>query len=157
MPEALPICPHGRFDTILPVFGVPVESIGAFGQDSLLSDRADAGWHSRWNIGNRQGWRDQNAALLAAQVLALQRPHLARRLKAWRAEQKASVAERPVDQAMTAALAPGATIGIIGGGQLSRMLANGRRAARLSDRYPGAANRTVPPAQVANAHLVCRL
>ncbi|MCG6114603.1 MAG: 5-(carboxyamino)imidazole ribonucleotide synthase [Mesorhizobium sp.] len=54
---------------------------------------------------------------------------------------------------MTAALAPGATIGIIGGGQLGRMLA--MAAARLGYRTiilePQA---DCPAAQVANAHLV---
>lgn len=39
-----------------------------------------------------------NAALLAAQVLALGDAGLADRLKDWRAMQTASVAERPVDQ-----------------------------------------------------------
>lgn len=54
---------------------------------------------------------------------------------------------------MTAALAPGATIGIIGGGQLGRMLA--MAAARLGYRTVILEPQSdCPAAQVANAHLV---
>jgi 5-(carboxyamino)imidazole ribonucleotide mutase len=38
-----------------------------------------------------------NAALLAAAVVALSRPDIARRLDAWRADQTASVADQPSD------------------------------------------------------------
>jgi 5-(carboxyamino)imidazole ribonucleotide mutase len=38
-----------------------------------------------------------NAALLAAAILALSDADLARRLEAWRAQQTAAVAERPVN------------------------------------------------------------
>ena len=70
--------------TSLPVFGVPVESKALSGQDSLLS------------IGKAGA---VNAALLAASVLSLNDPALARRLDAFRAEQTAAVAERPKDEA----------------------------------------------------------
>jgi phosphoglycerate dehydrogenase-like enzyme len=45
---------------------------------------------------------------------------LAERLKAWRAAQTDERGDRP---RMTALLPPGSTIGILGGGQLGRMLA----------------------------------
>ena len=64
-----------------------------------------------------------NAALLAAAVLALTDEALAERLDAWRARQTAAVgrqAGRLIDAIM---LRPDATIGILGGGQLGRMLA----------------------------------
>ena len=64
-----------------------------------------------------------NAALLACAVLALSDEPLAARLEAWRAERTASVAERPDDAEAAMILSPGATIGILGGGQLGRMLA----------------------------------
>ena len=83
--------------TILPVFGVPVESKALSGQDSLLSIMQMPGGIPVGTLAIGKAGAI-NAALLAAQVLALSDPGLARRLKAWRAEQKANVAERPVDQ-----------------------------------------------------------
>ena len=74
-----------------------------------------------------------NAALLAASVLALNDAALAKRLAAWRKQQTDAVKERPEEIAVTASgrvkLKPGDTIGILGGGQLGRMLA--MAAARL--------------------------
>ena len=96
--EALPILPGMAASmTILPVFGVPVESKALSGQDSLLSIVQMPGGIPVGTLAIGKAGAI-NAALLAAQVLALSDPDLARRLKAWRAEQKASVAERPVDQ-----------------------------------------------------------
>ena len=63
-----------------------------------------------------------NAALLAAAVLALADPALAGRLDAWRARQSEAVAERPADEA-AGVIDPGGTLGIVGGGQLGRMIA----------------------------------
>lgn len=83
--------------TILPVFGVPVESKALSGQDSLLSIVQMPGGIPVGTLAIGKAGAI-NAALLAAQVLALSDPDLAQRLKAWRAKQKASVAERPVDQ-----------------------------------------------------------
>jgi len=83
--------------TILPVFGVPVESKALSGQDSLLSIVQMPGGVPVGTLAIGKAGAI-NAALLAAQVLALSDPDLAQRLKTWRAEQKASVAERPVDQ-----------------------------------------------------------
>jgi len=83
--------------TILPVFGVPVESKALSGQDSLLSIVQMPGGVPVGTLAIGKAGAI-NAALLAAQVLALSDPELSQRLKAWRANQKASVAERPVDQ-----------------------------------------------------------
>ena len=55
-------------------------------------------------------------------MLALGDDALAQRLDAWRAARPAAVAETAFGQRRMI-LAPGATIGILGGGQLGRMLA----------------------------------
>ena len=60
--------------------------------------------------------------LLAAAVLALNDDALASRLDAFRQKQTDAVAERPEGRGMTP-LPPGSSIGILGGGQLARMLA----------------------------------
>ncbi|MFN4273476.1 MAG: 5-(carboxyamino)imidazole ribonucleotide mutase [Aliihoeflea sp.] len=83
--------------TILPVFGVPVESKALSGRDSLLSIVQMPGGVPVGTLAIGKAGAI-NAALLAAQVLALSDPALAERLRAWRASQTASVAERPVDQ-----------------------------------------------------------
>lgn len=84
--------------TPLPVFGVPVESKALSGQDSLLSIvQMPAGIPVGTLAIGRAG--AVNAALLAAAVLALNDPALAKRLDAWRERQSASVAERPSDEA----------------------------------------------------------
>jgi 5-(carboxyamino)imidazole ribonucleotide mutase len=83
--------------TILPVFGVPVESKALSGQDSLLSIVQMPGGVPVGTLAIGKAGAI-NAALLAAQVLALADPALTERLRAWRASQTAAVAERPVDQ-----------------------------------------------------------
>ena len=83
--------------TSLPVFGVPVESKALSGQDSLLSIvQMPAGIPVGTLAIGKAG--AVNAALLAASVLSLNDPALARRLDAFRAEQTAAVAERPKDK-----------------------------------------------------------
>jgi 5-(carboxyamino)imidazole ribonucleotide mutase len=83
--------------TPLPVFGVPVESKALSGKDSLLSIvQMPAGIPVGTLAIGRAG--AVNAALLAASVLALNDPALAARLDAFRAEQTASVAERPANE-----------------------------------------------------------
>ena len=82
--------------TPLPVFGVPVESKALSGQDSLLSIvQMPAGIPVGTLAIGKSG--AVNAALLAAAVLALGDEALAGRLDAWRTEQTAKVAERPVE------------------------------------------------------------
>jgi 5-(carboxyamino)imidazole ribonucleotide mutase len=82
--------------TALPVFGVPVESRTLKGLDSLLSiAQMPAGIPVGTLAIGRAG--AVNAALLAAAVLALDDPKVARALDRWRADQTNSVAIVPVD------------------------------------------------------------
>ncbi len=80
--------------TALPVLGVPVESHALKGMDSLLSIVQMPGGVPVGTLAiGKAGAR--NAALLAAQILALMDPALADRLDAFRAAQTDSVAEVP--------------------------------------------------------------
>ncbi len=93
-----------------------------------------------------------NAALLAAAVLALSDSALAERLDACRARQTGAVADASGGQRVSDMLAPGSTIGIIGGGQLGRMLA--MAAARLGYRTIVLEPQPdCPAAQVANRQI----
>ena len=80
--------------TTLPVLGVPIESRVLKGQDSLLSIvQMPAGIPvGTLAIGEAGA---ENAALLAAQILALEDPALAARIEEHRARQTAAVAEAP--------------------------------------------------------------
>jgi len=80
--------------THLPVLGVPVQSKALSGQDSLLSIvQMPAGIPvGTLAIGEAGA---TNAGLLAAAILATSDPALAERLRTYRAQQTASVAERP--------------------------------------------------------------
>jgi 5-(carboxyamino)imidazole ribonucleotide mutase len=80
--------------THLPVLGVPVQSKALSGQDSLLSIvQMPAGIPvGTLAIGEAGA---ANAGLLAAAILAISDDALAERLKTFRAEQSASVAEKP--------------------------------------------------------------
>ena len=82
--------------THLPVLGVPVQSKALSGQDSLLSIvQMPAGIPvGTLAIGEAGASKD---GLLAASILTLGDEALAERLKAWRAQQTAAVAERPQD------------------------------------------------------------
>ena len=80
--------------TPLPVLGVPVESKALKGMDSLLSIVQMPGGIPVGTLAiGRAG--AINAALLAAAILALNDPTLARALDAWRARQTADVADAP--------------------------------------------------------------
>jgi 5-(carboxyamino)imidazole ribonucleotide mutase len=80
--------------TPLPVLGVPIEGKALGGADSLYSIvQMPAGVPVGTLAIGRSG--AINAALLAAAILALGDPDIARRLDAWRAEQTAGVPERP--------------------------------------------------------------
>ncbi|MEE9590752.1 MAG: 5-(carboxyamino)imidazole ribonucleotide mutase [Hyphomicrobiaceae bacterium] len=82
--------------TTLPVLGVPMESQALSGQDSLLSIvQMPAGVPVGTLAIGRAG--SKNAALLAAQILALSDRKLEARLSRWRAEQTAAVADTPQD------------------------------------------------------------
>jgi 5-(carboxyamino)imidazole ribonucleotide mutase len=83
--------------TILPVFGVPVESKSLGGLDSLYSIvQMPAGVPVGTLAIGRAG--AINAALLAASVLALGDDGLGGRLEAWRRRQTDAVAQIPSDQ-----------------------------------------------------------
>ena len=83
--------------TVLPVLGVPVESKVLSGIDSLYSIvQMPAGIPvGTLAIGNSGA---TNAALLAAQILALNDAGLADRLSAWRQARSDAVAEEPQDE-----------------------------------------------------------
>jgi 5-(carboxyamino)imidazole ribonucleotide mutase len=81
--------------TILPVFGVPVESKALAGLDSLYSIvQMPPGVPVGTLAIGRAG--AINAALLAASVLALNDGALADRLEAWRRRQTEAVAQAPL-------------------------------------------------------------
>lgn len=84
--------------TIVPVLGVPVESQALRGLDSLYSIvQMPAGVPVGTLAIGAPG--ATNAALLAAQIVALSDPDLATRLSDWRAARSASVAHEPTDAA----------------------------------------------------------
>jgi 5-(carboxyamino)imidazole ribonucleotide mutase len=83
--------------TPLPVFGVPVESHAMKGLDSLMSIVQMAAGVPVGTLAIGKAGA-VNAALLAAAVLGLSRPEIARRLDAWRADQTAAVADQPTDE-----------------------------------------------------------
>lgn len=80
--------------TPLPVLGVPMRSSALDGKDSLLSIvQMPAGVPvGTLAIGEAGA---TNAGLLAAQIMALNDPSLAKRIDAWRARQTADVADAP--------------------------------------------------------------
>jgi len=82
--------------TALPVLGVPVESHSLKGMDSLLSIVQMPGGIPVGTLAiGKPG--AINAALLAAAILALSDPALARRLAAWRSAQTGAVPETVED------------------------------------------------------------
>jgi 5-(carboxyamino)imidazole ribonucleotide mutase len=84
--------------TVLPVFGVPVESKALSGQDSLLSIVQMPGGIPVGTLAIGKAGA-MNAGLLAAAVLALSDEALSTRLEAWRLKQTNSVALIPKDEA----------------------------------------------------------
>ncbi len=80
--------------THLPVLGVPVQSRALSGLDSLLSIVQMPGGIPVGTLAIGAAGAT-NAGLLAASILATSDPALTERLIAFRAEQTASVAERP--------------------------------------------------------------
>jgi 5-(carboxyamino)imidazole ribonucleotide mutase len=82
--------------TPLPVLGVPMESASLKGMDSLLSIVQMPGGIPVGTLAiGKPG--AVNAALLAAAILALSDPEIARRLDDWRAQQTERVPEVPKD------------------------------------------------------------
>ena len=83
--------------TIIPVLGVPVKSKNLNGIDSLLSivqmpPGVPVGTLAIGNAGA------QNAALLAASIIAMSDDEIAKNLKTWRKNQTQSVKEYPCDE-----------------------------------------------------------
>lgn len=80
--------------TLLPVIGVPIPTRALGGLDSLYSivQMPRGVPVATMAIGGAL-----NAGLLAAQIMSLSDPELARRLDAWRTEQTAVVAQEPRD------------------------------------------------------------
>lgn len=83
--------------TPLPVFGVPVQTKTLNGQDSLLSIVQMPGGIPVGTLAIGEAGA-KNAGLLAAAVLALNDPALAKRLDAYRAAQTDAIGETPVDE-----------------------------------------------------------
>lgn len=82
--------------TRLPVIGVPVLTRALSGVDSLYSIvQMPRGFPVATMAIGAAG--AANAGLMAAQILALSDPALAKRLEAWRAELSASIPEEPRD------------------------------------------------------------
>jgi 5-(carboxyamino)imidazole ribonucleotide mutase len=84
--------------TILPVFGVPVESKMLKGLDSLLSIVQMPGGVPVGTLAIGPSGA-KNAGLLSASVVALLDAEVARKLEAWRQAQTQSVAFEPTDEA----------------------------------------------------------
>ncbi len=82
--------------TPLPVLGVPIESKALKGMDSLLSIVQMPGGVPVGTLAIGKAGA-KNAGLLAASILALNDPALARALEDFRIRQTESVAQTPVD------------------------------------------------------------
>jgi 5-(carboxyamino)imidazole ribonucleotide mutase len=80
--------------TPLPVLGVPVESTSLDGMDSLLSIVQMPGGIPVGTLSVGKAGA-KNAGLLAARILALNDPGLAKKLADWMAKQTAAVADKP--------------------------------------------------------------
>ncbi len=81
--------------TVLPVLGVPVESAALKGLDSLLSIAQMPGGIPVGTLAIGKAGA-KNAGILAASIIALHDPKIAKALEAFRAKQTASVGEFPV-------------------------------------------------------------
>jgi 5-(carboxyamino)imidazole ribonucleotide mutase len=80
--------------TTLPVLGVPVESRALKGLDSLLSIAQMPGGVPVGTLAIGEAGA-KNAGILAASIIALGDPAVAKKLAAWRAKQTADVPEKP--------------------------------------------------------------
>lgn len=84
--------------TPLPVLGVPVESQALSGQDSLLSIVQMPGGIPVGTLAIGKAGA-KNAGLMAAAILATTNDEIAGRLDNWRAQNSASIALKPTDDA----------------------------------------------------------
>ncbi len=106
--------------TILPVLGVPVQSQSLQGLDSLLSIVQMPGGVPVATLAIGKAGA-VNAALLAVSILARGQGELVDKLRAVSRRAAAQGARR--DPAVNGVILPGATIGVLGSGQLGRMFA----------------------------------
>ena len=131
--------------TTLPVLGVPIESVDPAWRRFAAVNRANAGGHSRRHVGDRPGRRRQRRALGRLDSRHLKYPAIRTAVEEFRSAQTTAVLEHPDPRNR----GPVMTIGILGGGQLGRMLIlagcrSGLRfrvldpARRGGDRRPGA-------------------
>ena len=110
--------------TPLPVFGVPVQTKALNGAGQPALDRPDAGRHSGRHAGHRRGRRHQCRAARRRRPGARPIRDRRRRSTPSARDQTAAVPQFPDRRCLTRRpLPPGSTIGILGGGQLGRMLA----------------------------------
>ena len=122
--------------TELPVLGVPVQSKALKGLDSLLSIVQMPGGVPVATLAIGEAGA-KNAGILAAQILALSDEALAGRLdRLPRGPDRGGPRNGRGLSADRRSPAPGSTLGILGGGQLGRMLQPGRVAPRLRRRHP---------------------
>ena len=118
--------------TELPVLGVPIEFEGAVRHRFALFHRPDARWRSRRNAGDRQSWRDQRGAPGSEHAGAERQGAVGTTVRLAQAadgRRRGATGGVGVTALSPVKLKPGDTIGIVGGGQLGRMLA--MAAARL--------------------------
>jgi hypothetical protein len=109
--------------TTLPVFGVPIESHTLRGVDSLLSI-VQMPAACRWGRSRSAEAGAANAALLAIAVLANHDANLRDASAPSAQDQERQVRESSL---VTGPILPGATIGVLGSGQLGRMFAMAAR------------------------------
>ena len=142
--------------TTLPVLGVPVQSRALNGLDSLLVDRPDAGGGAGRNACDRRGGGPQRRADGGADPRAFRRRAGAAARRPPGAPDGVGLrhcrgsARRRMTKPFP--LPPGATIGILGGGQLGRMLS--LAAARLGFDVAILAPEPNSPAARVSAHAI---
>ena len=106
--------------TVVPVLGVPVQSAALQGLDSLLSIAQMPGGVPVGTLAiGKPG--AINAGLLAVSILSNSRPDAAD--QASRVSRRADRESPPGTAAVNRVIAPGAALGVLGGGQLGRMFA----------------------------------
>ena len=107
-------------NTLLPVLGVPVESHALKGMDSLLSIVQMPGRHSGGHVGHRQGGRAERGAAGGGDSGESRSGAAREAARVSRGTGQPSPLGRT---GVTKPILPGATIGVLGSGQLGRMFA----------------------------------
>jgi 5-(carboxyamino)imidazole ribonucleotide synthase len=120
--------------TVLPVLGVPVPATALQGVDALLSIVQMPEGRARRHARDRQARRGQRGLLAARSSGCAPRAARAAAGVARRAHPRGPGASGGAERNAARCILPGATIGILGGGQLGRMTAMAARAAGLPHR-----------------------